>query len=401
MKIKPLKALLSNTNILLENQRKLTMLKGETFNIFSVLRMETNENETHSAFLCELLNPKGSHHKGNIFLHLFLQTIQNKSIEIKTAKVKVEEVVGWLNVEAKTGGRVDIYIQDVNGNTICIENKIHAGDQPAQIERYRNHNTSKNSVYYLNLHGSAPTKESCGDLIAGTDFHIISYKNEIIEWLRECMKKSLDTPILHETIRQYIILIQKLTSTIDQIMEKEFLELMLHHFDESAYIANNFEKARLSFCEEIRRSVLSALKQRIGDLYEIIQGASIGNSFAQIWLKDKSNPTFEFGIETFNGYDNHKEGYLFVGLWDASRAHSSYVAENNSISFAKYWINPEIIPDFSYCRAHLNNRETLIKLYTDETFKQGFVEHIVDNVSAYIKKQTTTIQSYLSSKASL
>lgn len=45
--------------------------KGELFNTFSILKMETAENKTHSNFIAELLNPKGSHLKGSIFLERF------------------------------------------------------------------------------------------------------------------------------------------------------------------------------------------------------------------------------------------------------------------------------------------------------------------------------------------
>lgn len=43
---------------------------GENFNIFKILRIETEEVFTHSRFLCELLNPKGSHGKGSLFLNI-------------------------------------------------------------------------------------------------------------------------------------------------------------------------------------------------------------------------------------------------------------------------------------------------------------------------------------------
>ena len=41
--------------------------KTNVFNIFSVLRLETKEL-IHSKFIAELLNPKGSHGMGSIFL---------------------------------------------------------------------------------------------------------------------------------------------------------------------------------------------------------------------------------------------------------------------------------------------------------------------------------------------
>lgn len=69
---KKIEKLLSDTS---ENRTKaLEKLKesGENFNIFSILKMESKENDTHSAFLGELLNPNGSHLKEDLFLSAFV-----------------------------------------------------------------------------------------------------------------------------------------------------------------------------------------------------------------------------------------------------------------------------------------------------------------------------------------
>ena len=41
---------------------------GDTFNIFNTLGLKTEEVRLHSAFLGELLNPKGSHGASDVFL---------------------------------------------------------------------------------------------------------------------------------------------------------------------------------------------------------------------------------------------------------------------------------------------------------------------------------------------
>lgn len=98
----------------------------ENLNLFSILKMESNENATHSAFLGELLNPKGSHLKGNIFLKLFLATIHGhgKIFDVDSTQLILEKYIGIRNDETKQGGRIDIYLKDKRGNSISIENKI-------------------------------------------------------------------------------------------------------------------------------------------------------------------------------------------------------------------------------------------------------------------------------------
>ena len=82
--------LLQNTGRILEHHQKLTVAKGEHFNLFSVLDIETRENKTHSAFLTELLNPNGSHLQGPIFLQLFLQVVNE---ELSKDQQKEKELI--------------------------------------------------------------------------------------------------------------------------------------------------------------------------------------------------------------------------------------------------------------------------------------------------------------------
>ena len=99
----------------LMHQAEIAMLKGENFNVFSILKMESRENDTHSAFLGELLNPKGSHNFGNVFLQLFLNQIDNTSLDVNNATVVLEYSIGANDHVNMTGGRVDIYIKDSSG----------------------------------------------------------------------------------------------------------------------------------------------------------------------------------------------------------------------------------------------------------------------------------------------
>ena len=112
--------------------------KGEFFNIFSILKMETDEVNTHSAFLAELLNPKGSHGQQDLFLRKFLETIvHTDKLNIQNAQVCMEFTIGPISENYETGGRIDILIHLPKAKyLILIENKINAGDQKLQLFRY-------------------------------------------------------------------------------------------------------------------------------------------------------------------------------------------------------------------------------------------------------------------------
>ena len=66
MDYEKIQAILNEVKPIVEENKKCRIEKwknGDFFNIFSILKMETDEVKTHSAFLAELLNPKGSHDK--------------------------------------------------------------------------------------------------------------------------------------------------------------------------------------------------------------------------------------------------------------------------------------------------------------------------------------------------
>ena len=201
-----IKKLLESTARIAKYQEEIKQLRGENFNIFSILGMESRENETHSAFIGELLNPKGSHYFGNCFLQLFLETVGYAGeLDINTANLTIEKHIGIRDDVTKQGGRIDLFISDKNGISISIENKIYAVDQYAQVERYVNHNQTKNTVYYLTLNGTEPSSASAGELIPGEHYYSISYESNIIDWLKLCLKEAAEQPILRESIKQYII----------------------------------------------------------------------------------------------------------------------------------------------------------------------------------------------------
>ena len=67
---------------------------GEHFNIFQILRVGHLEVTTHSPILAELLNPKGNHGQGAVFLGRFLEQFEVGGFDADAATVKMEYYVG-------------------------------------------------------------------------------------------------------------------------------------------------------------------------------------------------------------------------------------------------------------------------------------------------------------------
>lgn len=283
--------LIKDASRILRHQKEISFLKGENFNVFSILNMETKENATHSAFLGELLNPEGSHNMGTVFLKLFLETIDLDHIDLDSARVKLEHYVGKIDYDEKTGGRVDIFIWDKEDNTICIENKINAPDQKMQIERYRNYNLGKNKVYYLTEPGKEPDLQSRGDLVSGIDYNIISYENDIIEWLTMCSKETTRLPIIRESIQQYIILIKKMTNQLtDSKMEKEIQNLIATNYKATKILESNVRKVELEYARKFLREIKIELEKVLKDNWEIVASHELDESWTGLYINHQKWP---------------------------------------------------------------------------------------------------------------
>lgn len=383
--INEIQSLLNSVRLILQHQAQIEKLKGEEFNIFSVLKMQYKENATHSALISELLNPGGSHLKGNVFLNLFLQIVESENyIDTESAEVKTEYAIGERNDELKTGGRIDIFIKDDAGNCLSIENKINAGDQFAQIERYCNYNTAQNKVFYLTLEGKAPNEDSRGSKKCGENFFLISYKDQISRWLELSLKEASDSPMLRESIKQYLNLIKKMTSTPDNLHEKELINLLINNYETAVFVKSNLQKAIYFIAEQVREAVVEELNKQLGANFSIEKGYPITSRYAQIWIWHKKfkKPFLYFGVEPFNGWGNG-DSNLMVGIFNDSGKSNSFTDEI-SVDSAKHWYN-EITVKFDENPVNFGNDPFIIEINRSLEFKEKVVDQIVNQVVDFIK----------------
>ncbi len=268
--LKTIEQILYEVQTISESYDRVAEATGENFNIFSVLKIETDEVTTHSRFIAELLNPKGAHGQKDRFLKIFMNILYGKKFlakdpekfELSDCKVLKEEKIGFIDTINETGGNIDLLI-NTNHFKIVIENKIDGVDQYKQLIRYHNFlNAKKNdkekTLLYLTLDGHNPDSDSIrsddGQMLeAEEDFYCVSYENLIIEWLEECKKTAVDIPILRESITQYINLIKKLTNqNPNNKMSKEVAKRVLR--DQNSFKAY---KALLQADKEIFNEVIN------------------------------------------------------------------------------------------------------------------------------------------------
>lgn len=197
---------------------------GEDFNIFSILQMERKEVKTHSKFISELINPKGRHGQGDLFLRKLLEVLGIDDFETDKAVIYLEYYIG--KVEKYQGGRIDILIKNSSGQALLIENKIGASEGINQLERYSNAFLNQ-PVFYLTLFGEKSQYHE-----RFKDYQSISYHYHIITWLTNCGKEVQDIPVLREAINQYLLLIKKLThQNNNHIMKQDIIEQIIKDED--------------------------------------------------------------------------------------------------------------------------------------------------------------------------
>ena len=220
--------MLSQVSSLRRTQQKLALLSGENFNVFRILKMESKEVGTHSAFLGELLNPAGSHGMKDTFLKLFIEQIGFPEFDTEGAKLVVEKYIGQIDADYLQGGRIDIYLES-KGEYLFIENKIYAIDQPNQLLRYHQHNRNA-KLLYLTLKGDEYA-DANDDMQSGKHYHRLSYREDITRWLDRCHQAAAAHPIVRETILQYIHLVNDLTGkNTSNFMKEETKQLLLGDF---------------------------------------------------------------------------------------------------------------------------------------------------------------------------
>ncbi|MEY2828994.1 MAG: hypothetical protein RIQ33_852 [Bacteroidota bacterium] len=314
---KTIENLLSQVKAISKKYEEIAKITGEKFNVFNVLGLTTKEVRTHSAFLAELLNPKGSHGQGDIFLKLFLQIINPNSdipflnnFETIRAICKREFHIGNINKDYTEGGRIDILIFDNKGHAIIIENKIYANDQPHQLGRYKtfakNNYKQGFSILYLNLNGNESNETKDNEF---EDYISISYKFTIIDWLELCKKEAVNFPLLRETITQYIYIIKQLTNqSTNHKMSEEILSQIISNksnFVTSLEIRKAFDLSYdllLKKLEEQLKEIATDLKLNFNfnlDRSNIYRGFGF---YSEIMLKENIKLEYQCQAKNLNQF---------------------------------------------------------------------------------------------------
>lgn len=351
-KIKELLNQISKIVVAEKTQQEERRKRGENFNIFKVLGLSSSEVRLHSAFLAELLNPNGDHGLEDKFLKAFLEIVIGKyanfDFDIKTAITYVEYDIGTISEDYKEGGRIDILIRDKNGATIIIENKIYAGDQPWQMYRYNRYaetycSTGNYVLLYLTLDVHKPSEESTGK-DPKFNYICISYKEEILDWLKQCVGIAALRPAIRETISQYITNLKQILnimsdnnnqSTINYLIDKSNIDATISILSMSSEIGNNI---RLNFINDKLKTI--ATKHHLEFNYDndfsfLPYGRQ--SKYKKIVFKKPHIPNVFFALEQENNVVSYGIHQIYGGTVNL-RQYSDWIKGNDAWPFGlKYF----------------------------------------------------------------
>ena len=373
-----------------EADRQRAMGKHD-YNIFTLFHGFSDEVNLHSNFIASLLDPNGDHYKGDLFLKLFLETCGIDDFSIDTSRATV----------FKEFKHIDIYISDGKKH-IILENKVYAKDQPTQIERYietiiQNKDAEDEDIYVLYLHpdGDLPKEYSLGDYKTNQDetklvkkgstinFKVISYEDEISNWIDKCKNEVSNITDLNVFLSQYkdvIEMIYNRYKRIDKMEKANLVEVFKENYAAVLDIVNNHQEVRKEIINEFFKNLSKELEKIYPEenSYKVGGEEVASNKYCQpIKIESENWKLFNFAIE-FTGANLTKPIMGFVKK-DKTIDLSKIDNTKNSDDF---WIESKEISGGDICKSIVAGG-----------FENILLKNIKDFISEYDEKISSLKQN--------
>ena len=365
--------LIEDVNKILLTEKAERYRKGKEFNVFAIQQTDTDEVRV-CRLLRELLDPKGSHGQGDIFLRIFIEKVlgmDKKTFadsDYSSAKVMREELTD-------SSRRIDLVIS-IGSRYFPIEVKIYANDQDSQCFDYYEYAKRRDKdtiLYYLTLDGHKPSEESIREL-KDKQYQCISFFEDIHDWINDCIHNPQIEQIY--SIREILIQFRSAIEGLNGIERGRVMEIKDRiSSTEETFVAANIIANTLSavkaemMCrvfEELERYIKSKMQTECLEYYQ--------SEAEEYYKKGKSSwPSINFLIpikdENIDGkivFRIEIDQKLYCGVcgwygtnnWDGKKTEelSAYISEHLNPAHSKrkssnwYWweyIDNEV--DFRYC----------------------------------------------------
>lgn len=400
--------LLNHAKVIVEEQEEKRKANASEFNIFSITGIQYKELPMCS-FLRELLDPKGCHGQGDIFLATFIRQVlkQDNLSESDFAKAKV-----FQEIHIAKDRRIDILIC-VGNRLFPIEVKIYAGDQSGQLKDYYNFvkNTDKNAViYYLSLDGHEPSKDSKGDLKQGSQYRCISFSGDVLKWLEDVTnyERIRLIPRLYESLSQFIDVIRELTDQSEEEVLMQCSELIKTPQDYHA--AKQLSEALVKVKGEKMREVFSEIEKHLATSrpdFKVIDRGYLEKSLEYYNLDKNNYPNLTYLLPLKNNHPTNKtivlqieiDAHLYFGVcdWDEEtktspkkdKDNEPYVLTNSNrdleeVSFSDFYYWWEYLPDELKVKVNYENADGAFEtLFDRETFEK-YIDDVCRKIEMFM-----------------
>jgi hypothetical protein len=190
-----------------ERAEQLDRTEASGFNVFDLIRPDENRL---SDVLALLLDPRGAHGQGDLFLRLLIEKLDTGLSAKQTKHAWVQREAPTRRI-ANNRRRMDVLV-DAN-DLVAIENKVNAPEQPEQVKDYLEHlrrciqgRAARSTLIYLTPSGRPPdsiSREIVKQEDAGNKLRCWSYGKHLREWLEAC-RSQCEAPRFRDFLTDFI-----------------------------------------------------------------------------------------------------------------------------------------------------------------------------------------------------
>jgi hypothetical protein len=246
-----------------EARKRFSAQLAPDFNLFDYLR--TDEMGV-SKVIADLLDPKGAHGQGAVFLNVFAKILEQEWItSTNDWRVVTEQ-------QANGQRRIDVYLESDIG-VIGIENKPWAIDQPDQLKDYAEHlekqagNKEWRLIYLGNNEPSTGSisKESFEKLkkdknLIPLDFH------KLVGWLNDCaaQSKALVVRVFIEELAKFVR--TNITGELEMSEEQEVISEIMKspekNIEAAFHVSNSMSALKQGLLQKFQADLKSQLDKK-------------------------------------------------------------------------------------------------------------------------------------------
>jgi hypothetical protein len=190
-----------------KKQRQRDRKEATRFNVFNLI--DPDENKL-SDVLGDLLDPKGDHGQGDLFLRLLFKQLDLGSEAKLTKDATVQREVPTHGI-LKYLRRIDVLVEA--GMLLAIENKVDSIDQPEQVKDYLEHlrhctrvRPALSILIYLTRDGRPPesiSREVVDQEVVGKRLCCWSYGRHLRAWLEAC-RSQCEAPRIRDFLSDFV-----------------------------------------------------------------------------------------------------------------------------------------------------------------------------------------------------